>query len=373
MTIHIIIGPPAAGKTTWTDEHAADDDIIIDYDRLAQTLGAAKAHNADEPVRSVAYAARAAAISKTLALAGDAGVDAWIIHTSPTAEQMERYEQAGAEFVLVDPGHDVTMRQAKDDGRDEDTLERIDAWYADPPKLPDASDDDDPSTEDNDDPDKESKEVPRMLTKTISTRIKAQHDAESDTVRFEGYAAVFDNIDLGGDKIVRGAFAGTLAKRYPQDGAGIPVYWNHDVDDPFKNLGLTTRAVEDDHGLKVEGEIDQSTDLGRQVAKLLKAGRVSQMSFAFNVDDCAWVESKSRDDGSVEPGYCELRALDLYEVSICPISCNQLTEVSAKKAILGLDDDTAHEKKNSCPDAGMRLGLAACRLRMIHITEGNKE
>ena len=99
---------------------------------------------------------------------------------------------------------------------------------------------------------------------------------------------MFDNIDLGGDKIIKGAFAQTLASRYPDHGAGIPVYWNHDTDDPFKNLGLTTSAIEDEHGLKVEGDIDTGTELGKQVAKLLKENRVSQMSFAYNVEAGAW-------------------------------------------------------------------------------------
>ena len=69
-------------------------------------------------------------------------------------------------------------------------------------------------------------------------------------------------------------------------------------DDPFKNLGLTTNAIEDEHGLKVEGDIDVSTDIGKQVAKLLKENRVSQMSFAYNVEAGAWVDGQKNDDGT---------------------------------------------------------------------------
>ena len=122
-----------------------------------------------------------------------------------------------------------------------------------------------------------------------------------------------------------------------------PVYWNHDVNDPFKNLGLTSHAEEDDHGLKVAGQIDTSTELGRQVAKLLKEGRVSQMSFAYDVTEGAWIDGVKRDDGAIDPGYYEIRGIDLYEVSICPIGMNQATEVSAKTAILGLAPDQQPE------------------------------
>ncbi len=180
-----------------------------------------------------------------------------------------------------------------------------------------------------------------ILTKTIRTPVKAtdvttDDGTETNVVAFEGYAAVFDNIDSGGDKIVPGAFADTLANDYPDDGADIPVYWNHKTNDPFMNLGMTTRATEDEHGLKVEGTIDTSTTTGKQVAKLLREKRVTQMSFAYDVDEGAWIDGVKNADGTYSPGYYELRKLRLFEVSICPIGMNTETEVSAKTAVLGL-------------------------------------
>ena len=46
-----------------------------------------------------------------------------------------------------------------------------------------------------------------MLTKTIRTPVKALTNEEGEPTGFTGYAAVFDNIDLGGDKIIKGAFS----------------------------------------------------------------------------------------------------------------------------------------------------------------------
>lgn len=205
------------------------------------------------------------------------------------------------------------------------------------------------------------------LTKTIRTPVKATAETNEETgretVRFEGYASVFDNIDLGGDKIVKGAFADALKTRYPDNGAGIPVYWNHEMADPFKNLGVTSKAIEDDHGLKVEGEIDTSTDVGQQVARLLKEGRVNQMSFAYDIEDGAWVDGTKNDDGTISPGYYELRKLDLYEVSICPIGMNQATEVSAKTAVLGLKPDEQPTHPRHTTDTS----LAQARLRLLAI------
>ncbi|KFI65900.1 HK97 family phage prohead protease [Bifidobacterium cuniculi] len=215
-----------------------------------------------------------------------------------------------------------------------------------------------------------------ILTKTTRTRFKTKEQDEEDPngpLQFDGYASVFDNVDLGGDLIRKGAFAETLANRYPDDGAGIPVYWEHDTSDPFKNLGVTTKAVEDEHGLHVEGTIDRSTDMGRQVSKLLQEGRVQQMSFAYEITDGAWVDGKKNEDGSWTPGYYELRGVDLFEVSICPIGMNQSTEVSAKKSVLGLGPHEEPERqepeptKKSCQDATPRLDMAARRLKLINL------
>lgn len=184
-----------------------------------------------------------------------------------------------------------------------------------------------------------------MLTKTIRTPVSiqappAEQDSNTDTsFSFEGYAAVFNNIDSGGDKIIPGAFTQALAEHYPNEGAGIPVYWNHETNDPFKNLGTTVKAYEDSHGLKVEGVIDITTSTGKQVAKLLKEKRVAHMSFAYTVNDGSWVDGEKNHDGTRTLGYYELRSLNLFEISICPIGMNNETEVSAKKAMLGLNPD----------------------------------
>lgn len=199
-----------------------------------------------------------------------------------------------------------------------------------------------------------------MLTKTHEVQLKAATDNEGGT-SFEGYAAVFGNIDLGGDKIVKGAFAETLSKRYPDDGAGIPVYWNHNTDDPFANIGVTSKAVEDDHGLLVSVPVDTSTDYGKQVAKLLKEGRVTQMSFAFDVKDGAFVDSD--DEGS----FYELRKLDLFEVSVVPIGMNQATEITSVKALKEQERPTEPESSDPGEASVARRETAARRLRAISL------
>lgn len=106
MSLYIVIGPPAAGKSTYVAEHATEGEITVDYDQLAQALGNRTRHDAISPIREAAYTARQAAIDAIL----DHGWDAWIIHGNPSDEQMDVYEQADAVFVLIDPGREQTVR-----------------------------------------------------------------------------------------------------------------------------------------------------------------------------------------------------------------------------------------------------------------------
>ncbi|WP_164884573.1 HK97 family phage prohead protease [Leucobacter muris] len=162
-----------------------------------------------------------------------------------------------------------------------------------------------------------------MKTKSIQIDVKV---IDLEAGQFEGYAAVFGNKDSYGDVIVAGAFADTLAADFGPDGQGVPTYWCHDFKDPFKNIGATIWAKEDSRGLRVRVQLDLDTQNAKQTLKLLKEGRVKQMSFGYDVIEGAYVESE-------EHGfYYELRKLKLHEVSVVPIGANQETEVLAAKA-----------------------------------------
>lgn len=163
------------------------------------------------------------------------------------------------------------------------------------------------------------------MTKTKDFDISAKADAPETEGQFTGYASVFGNKDSYGDIVLAGAFADSL-KTFGAGGAGIPVYWRHRMDDPLMCIGQTVEAKEDDHGLFVHVQLDLESENGAQTYKLLKAGLVKQMSFAYNVLEGAFVESE--DDGY----YYELRKLDIFEVSVVPVGANTETEILAVKA-----------------------------------------
>lgn len=128
MALTVVIGPPAAGKSTWVGEHAKRGDLVIDFDKLALALAGPDADPHDHPpaLMAVTRAARTAAIGAALKQASR--TDVYIIHSNPSAERMADYQRAGARVVTVDPGRDVVRERCKTE-RPARMFAAIDAWY----------------------------------------------------------------------------------------------------------------------------------------------------------------------------------------------------------------------------------------------------
>ena len=157
--------------------------------------------------------------------------------------------------------------------------------------------------------------------KNTPLRVKAAGpDDNLEDGQFVAYASVFGNTDSYGDIVEPGAFKRTLAE-WAEKGDTIPVLWGHDMHDPFANIGGLTGAEEDEHGLKVTGQLDLDNPTAAQVYRLMKGRRTNRMSFAYSVRD-----SEKKDDGN------HLKDLDLYEVSVVQVPANDLAEVLTVKS-----------------------------------------
>ena len=186
-----------------------------------------------------------------------------------------------------------------------------------------------------------------MRTKHATMRIKAPDagtDGDLKTGQFEGYASVFGNVDSYGDRVLPGAFTKTL-EDYGDDGAGIPCYWMHRLDDPELNLGSTVKAWEDEKGLRVRVQLDLDNPKAAHVHKLIKTGRVREMSFAYEVTD-----GEETDDAF------EIKEVDLFEVSIVPVGANRETELLGVKAREIAKALQGEETEETAPDAGKAPG-----------------
>ncbi len=170
-----------------------------------------------------------------------------------------------------------------------------------------------------------------MNTKACAVKIKAGPDAGLAEGEFIAYASVFGNKDSYGDVVQPGAFTNTLKAWAEKAGAVLPLLWGHKTDDPDYNIGEIVSAEEDERGLKVHARLDLDQPKAATTYKLLKSGRVSQMSFAYSVIDGEFVEPTG-EGKTWRDAYYSLKELDLFEVSVVPIGANQETEILAVKA-----------------------------------------
>lgn len=161
-----------------------------------------------------------------------------------------------------------------------------------------------------------------MPTKSYPAQVKAAGDGLGDG-EFEALVSVFGNVDSYGDVVMPGAFDETLAE-WAAKGDPIPIYYSHQLRDPDMCIGEVVEARARDDGLWVRGRLDLDAPKAAQAHRLLKARRVTQFSFSYDVLAGGWGE---RDGSDVY----ELRKLKLYEVGPTPIGANQETELLAVK------------------------------------------
>lgn len=144
-----------------------------------------------------------------------------------------------------------------------------------------------------------------------------QFKAESiDTERgvFKGFASTSD-LDQGGDIIVKGAFARTLAERKGR----VKVLWQHDMDKP---IGKPVLLEEREGGLYIEAQLSMTT-LGKDAAILLQDGVIDSMSIGYTV----------RDKDYDQDGIRIIKDLDLFEVSLVSFPMNEKAVITSVKSL----------------------------------------
>lgn len=186
----------------------------------------------------------------------------------------------------------------------------------------------------------------RGFTKALTLDVKAV----GDDGYFEGYAAKFGNIDLGGDIIVKGAFADWLAELKASNGKLPPVLWQHDMDKP---IGKTLEIYEDDNGLYVKGQLS-TTQLAMDARTLAKDGVLQGMSIGY------WVKDYTRDQ---ESGVYLLKKLKCYEYSFVTLPMNPEAEFTDIKSIDALE--TVRDCETYLRDVGSMSSKQAKRFISI--------
>ena len=118
---------------------------------------------------------------------------------------------------------------------------------------------------------------------------------------FEGYASLFNQKDMGGDIVIKGAFASSLEKR---GAGGIRMLFQHD---PCEPIGVWREIKEDARGLFVRGQLLPQVARSREILSLMREGALDGLSIGFRT-----IRGKSDRKGGVR----RLYEVDLWEISI---------------------------------------------------------
>ncbi|WP_262694469.1 HK97 family phage prohead protease [Kordiimonas aquimaris] len=129
---------------------------------------------------------------------------------------------------------------------------------------------------------------------------------------FEGYGAVFGNVDRDGDVVTKGAFASSLKERLPA------LLWQHN---PKQPIGRFDVVREDAKGLFVKGRLSQ-TGKGAEAYELLKMGALNGLSIGFVTKEA---------QRSSASGARQITRADLMEVSLVTFPANELARVQTVK------------------------------------------
>jgi uncharacterized protein len=157
---------------------------------------------------------------------------------------------------------------------------------------------------------------------TMEAELRAVGQVD-ENFKIAGYAATFNQEATGlnfREMIAPGAFSRSLSTDNP-----VFLLVNHDTDQlPLASTQSgTLRLAEDDHGLRMEADLDMKNPRAAELASAIERGDVNKMSFAFSVGP---------DGQTKENGLRTLTDLDLYEVSAVTWPAYNSTSLGARSA-----------------------------------------
>ena len=153
--------------------------------------------------------------------------------------------------------------------------------------------------------------------------------AADDVGNFEGYAAVFNNVDLGEDVILPGAFTRVKTTRSGR----LKLALFHDL----TRLVGSAEFRQDDHGLFIKGKVNTNVSYARDAYELMKDGTLDSMSIGFNTIEDA-IETRAGQSVRV------IKQAELWEASIVPFGMNPEAQVTSVKSDIRLFEGALRER-----------------------------
>ena len=165
-------------------------------------------------------------------------------------------------------------------------------------------------------------------TLSVPFEVKFLGATEAQPGEFNGYGSVFSVVDDGGDRILPGAFAASLAS-YKAQGRSLSMYMQHGPylgGDP-RPVGVWNDVGEDSKGLAVKGKlVGLDTETGKYNHALVKEGAMTGLSIEYKV---------VKADYGKKPGEPRrtIREAKLFGISLVDQPMNAFSRVTGIKSI----------------------------------------
>lgn len=196
----------------------------------------------------------------------------------------------------------------------------------------------------------------------VTFEVKALKD--DVPMSFEGYGAVFENVDAHLDRIAKGAFKGTL-KEWKSRGKLPKLLLQHGGGgfsqgaDDLTPIGKWDELREDDHGLYGKGHLfNVETDRVKGIYAAMQEGELDGLSIGYRTR-----KFKMDQDSGVRT----LTEIDLVEVSLVTFPANTNGRVLSVKDVLGANPDPRSLEEWFRCEAG--LSKAEARRAVHHYTD----
>lgn len=166
-----------------------------------------------------------------------------------------------------------------------------------------------------------------MLRKKIDpdfTKVKVVDEEGNDSGFIEGFASVYNNVDLGGDVVRKGAFKKTIKERLKK--GMILLFDSHAVYEGTNAvIGAVTHAEERDEGLWFHAAFS-AVSRAQEVRTKVREKILRALSFGYDV-------IKSSPSTEFGEDVTELTELRLWEISVVPWGMNPKAATDIVKGI----------------------------------------
>lgn len=151
----------------------------------------------------------------------------------------------------------------------------------------------------------------------FETRVLAQAAMQVDDAGvFEGYIAIWDDVDSYRTRFQRGAFKKTFRERLSK----IKLIWSHDTQ---QLIGKLLEAREDDVGAWIRGKLTLEVAKAAEARALMLDKVLNELSFGFDT-----IQSKPGEDG-----IRVITEVRLYEVSPVGFPSNENAKITAVRDV----------------------------------------